>query len=203
MKTVEWDLAAPLTDQLKLWCDHGVMPGVLHVVFEGNESEEALDWKHLAPWTRTRAVTVAELRSSLRGAPLAVALCSDLVYLRPAVELQMDEARPSPGLVWALGRAGRSALSRGLLDTTPIGGSEAVRLGLAQRVLGGEEPVPVPGGASEVARTTARDLMRAAVDARSAIELASFRLLFASGDPKEGADAFLERREPVFSDLEG
>jgi len=191
-----------LPDQLKSWCDQGVAPGVLHVVFEGCGSEEVLSWKQLAPWTRTRVVTVAELRSSLCGAALAVALCSDLVYLRPSVELQLDEARPSPGLVWALGRAGRSALSRGLLDAAPIGGSEAVRLGLAQRVLGGEEPVPVPEGASEVARTTARDMMRVAVDARSAIELASFRLLFASGDPKEGADAFLERREPVYGDLE-
>lgn len=202
MRTVEWNPASPLPDQLKSWCDQGVAPGVLHVVFEGCGFEEALSWKQLAPWTRTRVVTVAELRLSLCGAALAVALCADLVYLRPAVELHLDEARPSPGLVWALGRAGRSALSRGLLDAAPIGGPEAVRLGLAQRVLGGEEPVPVPEGASEVARTTARDVMRVAVDARSAIELASFRLLFASGDPKEGADAFLERREPVFGDLE-
>jgi enoyl-CoA hydratase/carnithine racemase len=148
-------------------------------------------------------VTVAELRSSLCGAELAVALCADVVYLRRGVELQVDEAVPQPGLVWALGRAGRAALSRGLLDATAIDGREAVRLGLAQRVLDGREPVPVPSGASPVARATARDIMRTDVNSRSALELASFRLLFASGDPKEGADAFLERRDPVFDDLEG
>jgi 1,4-dihydroxy-2-naphthoyl-CoA synthase len=42
--------------------------------------------------------------------------------------------------------------------------------------------------------------MRAAAhgSAGLALELASFRLLFAVGDPKEGARAFLEKRQPDF-----
>jgi enoyl-CoA hydratase/carnithine racemase len=31
-----------------------------------------------------------------------------------------------------------------------------------------------------------------------ALELATFRLLFAAGDPEEGARAFLEKRDPRF-----
>jgi enoyl-CoA hydratase/carnithine racemase len=118
------------------------------------------------------------------------------------VDVLLDAGEPSPGLVWALGRAGRAALARGLLDEKAIAGDEAVRLGLANNVLDDEEPVPTPDEASLAAVTTARDMMRVSVDARPALELASFRLLFSSGDPKEGAMAFLERREPVFEDPE-
>ena len=42
--------------------------------------------------------------------------------------------------------------------------------------------------------------MRSRADggAGRALELATFRLLFAAGDPEEGARAFLERRSPRF-----
>lgn len=189
-----------MVEQLKTWCVRETTPDVLHVVFEGSACDEGLGWDQVDRWTRTRAVTVAEVRSDIRGAVLDVALCSDLVYLRHGVALLLDHGEPSPGLVWALGRAGRAALSRGLLDTDAISAGEAVRLGMAQRVLEREEPVPLPEGASLVAMTAARDLMRCSVDARPALELASFRFLFASGDPIEGADAFLERRDPEFDD---
>jgi hypothetical protein len=61
----------------------------------------------------------------------------------------------------------------------------------------GESPM-VSDDASLVALMTARDLMRSSVGARSKLELASFQLLFASGDPGEGARAFFERRSPDF-----
>ena len=132
------------------------------------------------------------------GPALDIALCSDLVYLRRGVELSLAPGEVSAGLVWALGRAGRAALARGLLDPTPLGADEAVRLGLAQRVLDDGESPMVSDAASVVALSTARDLMRSSVGARSEIELASFRLLFASGDPGEGARAFFDRRSPEF-----
>lgn len=145
-------------------------------------------------------MTAAVVDGVLGGAALDVALCSDLVYLRTGAELAIDQGTPSLGQLWALGGAGRAALARGLLEPSPITAEEAVRLGLAVRVLAGDEGVPLPTEASVAARTTARDVTRVPPGARSALELASFRLLFASRDPREGARAFLERREPEFSD---
>jgi enoyl-CoA hydratase/carnithine racemase len=103
-------------------------------------------------------------------------------------------------VLWALGRAGRAAVARGLLDPTPIAAREAMGLGLAHGVVSPGESAGPGGGASMTALTTARDLMRARCGSRSsaALELAAFRLLFAAGDPIEGAGAFLERRDPVF-----
>lgn len=203
VKSVVWDPSDPLAGQLADWCCLADEPGVVRVIFEGRiEREERVDWPILERWTRTRAVTVAEVRSSLGGNVLAAALCADAVYLRRGVNLLLDADEPSPGLVWALGRAGRAALARGLLDDRPIAGDEAVRIGVANGVLDNDEAVPTPDGASLAAMTTARDMMRVSVDARPVLELASFRLLFSSGDPKEGAKAFLERRDPVFEDPE-
>ena len=39
--------------------------------------------------------------------------------------------------------------------------------------------------------------------AGGALEVATFRLLFAAGDPEEGARAFLERRAPRFGGVDG
>jgi enoyl-CoA hydratase/carnithine racemase len=187
-----------LASQLEAWCESAALPGVVYVVFDGPPVREELGWLKLERWTRSRAVTVADLRSNLGGAALDVALCADLVYVREGIELLLPASEPSPGLLWALGRAGRAALSRGLLDESPISAGEAVRLGLAQGELGDGEEGFVPDGVSLVALTTARDLMRSSVGARSTLERASFRLLFASGDPGEGARAFFERRPPDF-----
>jgi enoyl-CoA hydratase/carnithine racemase len=198
VNTVEWDPGENAENQLKRWCGLAAEPGVLRAVFARPGGATAVGWVELAPWTQSRAVTVAEVEVTLAGPALDVALCSDLVYLRRGVELVLTAGEPSAGLVWALGRAGRAALARGLLDPTRLDGDEAVRLGLAQRVLDeGESPL-VSTGASVVALTTARDLMRSSSGARSELELASFRLLFASGDPGEGARAFFDRRPPDF-----
>ena len=200
MKIVEWMPEESAEAQLDTWCKLAKKPGVLHMRFGASGDGESLAWKALEPWTRTRAVTVAEVGSNVWAPALDVALCSDLVYLHPGVELLVGSGEPTAGLLWALGRAGRAALARGLLDGAPVAGDEAVRLGLAQRVLQtGESPL-VSQDASLVALTTARDLMRSSVSARSALELASFKLLFSSGDPGEGARAFFERRAPEFND---
>jgi len=198
VKTVEWDPARQMGDQLSTWCDIAGEPGIVHVIFEGESRQEGLGWPPIEGWTRTRAVTVAEIRSDLSDAALGVALCSDLVYAREGVDLRAGEGEASAGLLWALGRAGRAAMSRGLLDAAPIAAAEAMSLGLVQSVLESESAFPVTDQVSLTALTTARDMMRSAPEARSVLELASFRLLFASGDPGEGARAFLERRDPEF-----
>jgi enoyl-CoA hydratase/carnithine racemase len=86
------------------------------------------------------------------------------------------------------------------LETRDLNPTEAVVLGLATAEVAEDCPLPIPDDASVASLTAARDLMRASARGSSglALELASFRLLFAAGDPEEGARAFLEKRDPKF-----
>ena len=177
MPIIQWDPDVPASRQLADWCREAAEPGLLHAVFSGSGSGTGLSWRQMEPWVRSRAVTVAEIRTGLRSPALDVALCADQVYLDGAIRIDLGAGELSPPVVWALGRAGRAALARGLLDPTPISADEAV-----------------------TALTVARDLMRssASLGPSRRLELAAFRLLFAAGDPREGALAFLERRKAVF-----
>jgi enoyl-CoA hydratase/carnithine racemase len=161
-----------------------------------------LAWSVVEPWTRSRAVTVAEVTGDLASPALDVALCSDLVYLHPQARLHLapSASPPSDGVIWALGRAGRAALARGLLEEDELSAADAAALGLATGIVAAGGTLPLPTGHSVASLTAARDLMRAAAHGSSglALELASFRLLFAAGDPREGALAFLEKRDPDF-----
>lgn len=176
--------------------------GYLVVEFPAGGSGRAVRWSDLEPWTRSRAVTVAVVAGTLASPALDAALCSDLVYLRPGALLRLSTsaAPPSDGVIWALGRAGRAALARGLLETADVSAEEAVRLGVATAVVASEDPLPLPEHVSEASLTAARDLLRCSARGAPglALELASFRLLFAAGDPAEGARAFLEKRTPEF-----
>ena len=176
--------------------------GYLVVAFPEGGGGEPLPWKALEVWTRSRAVTVADVAGGLSSPALDVALCSDLVYLRPRVNLNLAATAgpPSDGVIWALGRAGRAALARGLLEVDDLSAVEAVALGIANGIVLDDEPLPLPESMSVASLTAARDLMRASArgSAGLALELASFRLLFAAGDPEEGARAFLEKRAPDF-----
>ena len=176
--------------------------GHLVIEFPKGGDGGALTWSAVEPWTRCRAVTVAEVAGELASPALDVALCSDLVYIRPQASLLLapSGATPSDGVIWALGRAGRAALARGLLEEGEVSADDAVALGLATATVATDQPLPIPSGYSVASLTAARDLMRAAAhgSAGLALELASFRLLFAAGDPREGAHAFLEKRDPKF-----
>lgn len=200
MKKVRWHPEEPAAPQLRAWSMLAREPGVLVASFDGTGGDSKLEWKELVRWTRSRAVTVADVRSDLSAAALDVALCSDLVVLRRGIELAFPIGEPSAGMLWALGRAGRAALARGLLDLRTIAAEEAVRLGLAQRVHEPGDVLAISENASNAALSAARDLMRSSPHARPALELAVFRLLFASGHPREGARAFFERRSPDFTD---
>jgi hypothetical protein len=102
--------------------------GYLTVEFHEGGDGEALPWSAAEPWTRSRAVTVADITGVLASPALDVALCSDLVYLRPQAELRLASGGgpPSDGVIWALGRAGRAALARGLLGVDDLSAAGAV-----------------------------------------------------------------------------
>jgi enoyl-CoA hydratase/carnithine racemase len=176
--------------------------GFLVVDFEPGGDGSPLPWSMVEGWVRGRAVTVSVVDGVVASPGLDVALCSDLVYLLPTARLRLavGPESPSPGVIWALGRAGRRALARGLLSTADISADEAVEIGIAHRVVENRREVPLPEGVSVAAVTSARDLMRSTRpgSAGLALELAAFRLLFAAGDPREGAAAFLDKRGPSF-----
>jgi enoyl-CoA hydratase/carnithine racemase len=200
--TVEWDPGRDPTEQLAELSEAVAEPGFLVIRFAEVPAGEPLPWPALEPWTSSRAVTVADVAADLEAPALELALCSDLVYLRDGVQLGFPDGdrRPSAGLVWAWGRAGRAALNRCLLRGGAMAASEAVELGLAAAVIAADAHLPLPVPHSPAAVTIARDLLRAtsAEGRGSALELAAFRLLFAIGDPEEGARAFLDGREPHF-----
>jgi len=191
-------------DQLRSLVEGARKPGLMVVAFATNHSGDPLPWPELERWTRSRAVTVADINGRLELPALEVALCSDLVYLREGAVLGLPDAecRPSAGMVWALSRAGRPALAAGLLGGGPLAAIEARRVGLAQEVVAPHGELPLPASPGLAALTAARDLMRSRASGAAglALELATFRLLFASGEPAEGARAFLDRRSPQFED---
>ncbi len=198
-----WDGARPAPGQLADLLGLAKTPGVLVVRFEGPRGgAEPLDWSLLEAWTRSRAVTVADMAADPGVPGLDLALAADLVVLREGVDLRLPGPGelPSPGIVWAAGRAGPRALRRILLGEGPLAAEEALDLGLVHRVVGEEAPLPLPRPLSGPSLTIVRDLLRsrAAWEGALALEQASFRLLFALGHPREGARAFLERRAPEF-----
>lgn len=202
MRTTHWNHGAAALEQLAALCADALEIGYLVVDFPAGGDGGGLPWPVIEPWTRSRAATAAVVDGRLASPALEVALCADLVYLRPTavLELAAGPGPPAPGVIWALGRAGRATLARGLLDLEPVTAAEAVDLGLAHSIVPPGSPPPLPAGVSAVALTAARDLGRAAARGAAglALESASFRLVFAAGDPGEGARAFLSKREPRF-----
>ena len=202
MKRFEWNHGAEVAAQLKALTDEMHEIGYLAVAFPAGGDGGPLPWSILEPWMRSRAVTVAEIAGELASPALDVALCSDLVYLRPQASLRLaaTSGPPSDGVIWALRRAGRAALARGLLEMDALSAADAVALGVGMGIVAAEEPLPLPESMSVASLTAARDLLRASArgSAGLALELATFRLLFAAGDPEEGARAFLETRDPKF-----
>jgi enoyl-CoA hydratase/carnithine racemase len=202
VRKLVWDHEVEARAQLTALIAGAHEIGYLVVDFPEGGDGVPFDWSVLEPWTRSRAVTVADISGVLESPALDVALCCDLVYLRPRAVLRFFRGGgpPSDGVIWALGRAGRAALARGLLEETELSSAEAIRLDVATGVVSENDSLPIPKLMSVASLTAARDLVRAAPrgSAGLALELASFRLLFAAGDPEEGARAFLEKRDPEF-----
>jgi enoyl-CoA hydratase/carnithine racemase len=204
MKTAHWDDHRDPKEQLQQLVRRARQTGILAVHFASVGGHGALHWRDLEPWTRSRAVTVADLGGSISSPALDVAMCCDLLCVRRTARLKLSDgpSPPAPGVIWGLGLRGRRALARGLLELAEIDASECRSLGLADEILADDAELPIPTAASVAALTAARDLVRSAASGGPglALELASFRLLFAAGDPTEGAQAFLAKRDPVFDE---
>lgn len=202
MRRFSWSFSRDAEEQVSNLATAAEIGGFLTIEIGSGGDGADLAWTVVEPWTRSRAVTLAVVDGEVASPALDVALCSDLVYLRPGSRLRLavGPGPPSPGVIWALGRAGRRALARGLLFPDDVQAEAAVELGLAHSVVPRGELIPLPEAASAVAAMTARDLVRAAAvgSAGLALELAAFRLLFASGEPEEGATAFVDKRPPEF-----
>ncbi len=178
-------------------------PGLVVVRFVATGVGPPTPWPALEQWTTARAVTVADVVADLAVPALELALCADLVVLRAGVTLSLPgpAEAPTAGLTWAAGRGGASALRHALLVGGPLAADTALALGLAHAVVARDAPLPLPDPVSLPAVTAARDLLRCdAGRGRAALELATFRFLFATGHPEEGARAFLDRRPPTFAD---
>ena len=202
MKKLRWNHSKDPSLQVAAFAAEASELGFLTAEFKSGGDGSGLCWSALEPWTRSRAVTLAVLDGAIASPALDIALCSDLVYVLPSARLRLARGRqaPAPGVIWALGRAGRRALARGLLSPVDLDGAEAVEIGIAHGIIQDRDAMPVTDRASLTASTAARDLMRSVIPggAGLALELAAFRLLFASGDPERGAGAFLEKKEPSF-----
>jgi enoyl-CoA hydratase/carnithine racemase len=207
VRYVEWDTERDPNMQLEALLEETDPPDVLVVRFRSSGPGTSLDRPILERWMSSRVVTVADAACPLTGAALEAALCCDLVYLRSTATVDVGpiDQLPSAGLVHALARSGSAAAARALLSDEALDAETVFGIGLAHGVLAPGEPVPIPDPVSLPALTAARDLMRSAAvgDPGRVLELATFRLLFAAGDPIEGATAFLERRQPDFGQPAG
>ncbi len=202
VKVETWNPGEPVEAQLQRLCEGAATPGAMTVVFGPSSSGSSPAWRVLEPWTRVRAVTMADIRGDVGPPALEVALCCDLVIARQGVRLLLPSGGelPSAGVLWAAGRAGRGALAAALLESGAVTAPVALKRGLVHAVLREEESFPGIGGNSRAALTAARDLLRSSASGVGALELelAAFRLLFGLGEPEEGARAFLEHRDPRF-----
>ena len=204
MRTYEWTADEEPARQIADLTEEARSTGIMVVRFAAHSIGE-VPWPYLEAWTRTRAVTVADISATVASPSLEVALLCDVVYVRDGARLSCGstDEPPSVGLVWACGRAGRRAMGSLLLSGGEIGAAESVALGLAHRVVGRDEDLPLPSHIASAALTALRDLMLSGAEGASALELehATFRLLFAIGEPAEGARAFLDKRPPDFQSL--
>ncbi|HHQ48649.1 MAG TPA: enoyl-CoA hydratase/isomerase family protein [Acidobacteria bacterium] len=204
MRVERWSWEGPAGPNLRGLAPLLAEPGLVIVRFgERDGGGDGVPRRALEVWTASRAVTVAVIgEAGLAGPSLGVALCADLVYLvaGAGLELPAGAAVPQPALLLAARRAGPRAFRRIVLGEGVIGAEEAVKLGLAHAVVAGEEELPLPVAGSLAALTAGRDLLRSGASGTGALALesAAFRLVFAGGDPNEGARAFLERRPPDF-----
>jgi enoyl-CoA hydratase/carnithine racemase len=159
--------------------------------------------------------TIAAVNGHAVGGGLELALACTLRVAAAGAKLGLPEARlgiiPATGGLARLPRLiGRSAAARLLLGGDLLSGEGAERLGLVDAAVPAEQVLPEATKLARRIATAAPLSTRAIVEALNHDELlpvaeANARTedrlaaLLESGDRREGARAFLERREPKFS----
>ena len=72
MRTLHWTLDRPAADQLRELAVAARSPGILVVGFQDVPAGGVVSWTDLEPWTRSRAVTVADIAGGIGGAAFAM-----------------------------------------------------------------------------------------------------------------------------------
>ncbi len=156
-----------------------------------------------------RAPVIAKIRGPAAGAGCELALACDLRILSDTASMGMPIAAlgilVSPAFANRLAAHGGMAVARELLYTgRMVGADEAVRLGLANAVVAGEQLDAHVGrvldailhGSAASIRAAKAALTRVAAPARTAALAASAGPPIDSDDFRRGVDAFLHRRRP-------
>jgi len=129
-----------------------------------------------------RECIIAVGEGELRGDALACALHADYFVMRGDATLVIDTPRAWSGVVW---RIGRRALA---LNGAMLTASEALRHALCDTLdvewIGSRSATALDSAASLISRRGG-----------DALERAEFARLFATGEPREGLTAFLEKRK--------
>ncbi len=160
-------------------------------------------------------VTVAAVNGFALGGGLELAMACDLIYASEKAKMGLPET--NLGIVPGFGgtsslihRVGFHRAMEMILRGHTLSAAEAKTVGLVLDVFSEEELMPrVQQIAQALAKKgclsllAARRLVRShATEGRHhqfLLERETFASLFASGEPKEGMAAFLEKREPKFS----
>jgi enoyl-CoA hydratase len=160
-------------------------------------------------------LTIAAVNGFALGGGLELALSCDLIYASENAKLGLPETNLGiiPGFGGTVRLQQRVGMHRALemiLSGKPVSAQEAKALGLVLEVFPQAELLSrVKEIASKLSKKglmsmlAARRLVRANAsnefEKAFLLEQETFATLFASGEPREGMKAFLEKREPRFS----
>jgi enoyl-CoA hydratase len=178
------------------------------------EAFSRLGHRALASLEALPVPTIAAVNGFALGGGCELACACDWIYA--STKARFGQPEVGLGLIPGFGgtsrllrRVGSARAKEIVLTGEPISAEEALRIGLANRVLEPETLLETAVGVGEaiakkgpVAVAQAKRVLTEAQDAdlrvANALEQSAFGVAFASEDRIEGMDAFLEKREPHF-----
>jgi 2-(1,2-epoxy-1,2-dihydrophenyl)acetyl-CoA isomerase len=166
------------------------------------------------PLAELEKPTIAAVNGHAHGAGLSLALACDLIYA--AEDAMLSCAFTKIGLVPDCGalhflprRIGLSTAKELVFSGRRVDAVEALRLGLVDRVLSGDELIPAAretarqwAAGPTIALGMAKQLMNRSAEATlremSELEAYAQAIAYATEDNKNARTAFIQRRPPVF-----